>query len=179
MSEPIEADEVIPPRAPGGRFAAPGASPLEKQATARIIAHWLDDLVRVPGTRFRIGLDPLLAFVPGLGDFLSSSVGAVVILEAVRQGVALSVILRMGLNVLANAVLDALPGIGPVLSAFFKSNSRNLRLLQRWQGGGHREVRRSSRRVLLAATAIAALCLAISLLSWIFYFWVLLKLMRG
>jgi hypothetical protein len=179
MSEPIEADEVIPPQGPHSRFSPPGANPGERQATAKIIARWLDDLLRVPGTNFKIGLDPLLAFIPGIGDFLSSSVSAVVILEAVRKGVSLSVILRMGLNVLVNALFDAIPGAGPFLSAFFKSNSRNLQLLQRWQEGGQREVRRSSRQVLLAVVGIISLCVLISLLGWMFYFWLLLKLVHG
>ncbi|MEJ2204466.1 MAG: DUF4112 domain-containing protein, partial [Gemmatimonadota bacterium] len=31
---------------------------------ARAVARALDDLIRVPGTRYRVGLDPLLGLVP-------------------------------------------------------------------------------------------------------------------
>ena len=179
MPAPIEPDEVIPPHLPGHGLRPPGGSEPERNATARIIARWLDELLAIPGTKFKIGLDPLLAFVPGVGDFLSSSVSAVVIIESVRKGVAASVIMRMGLNMLANAFLDALPGVGPFLSAFFKSNSRNLMLLQRWQEGEHLAVKRSSRVVVLSVFGMIAGTILLSLAGWFFYLWVLVKLVTG
>lgn len=127
---------------------------------------WTRSSFRIPGTKFKIGLDPLIAFIPGIGDFLSSSVSAVVILESVRKGVAFSVIFRMGLNMVINALFDAIPGIGPFFSAFFKSNSRNLMLLQRWQEGEQQAVKRSSRIVLLSVVVLFCLCLALALLVW-------------
>lgn len=177
VSQSIEPDEVIPPGAIP-RIQAPGSTDHERHATARIIAHWLDELLHVPGTKFRIGLDPFLSLVPGVGDFLSSSVSAVVIIESVRKGVAFSVILRMCLNMLVNALFDAIPGAGSFLSAFFKSNSRNLDLLRRWQEGEHQAVKRSSRIVMLVVVVMIFLSIAASLVIWGLYFWGLVKLVR-
>jgi hypothetical protein len=179
MSAPIDADEIIPPSSKQPHLRPPGTGEHERHVTARIIARWLDELIRIPGTNFKIGLDPLIAFVPGIGDFLSSSVSAVVIVESVRKGVAASVIMRMGLNMVINALFDVIPVVGPVLSAFFKSNTRNLTLLRRWQEGEHQAVKRSSRVVMLVVVGLFGLCIALSVLVWGIYFWGLLKLVGG
>ena len=179
MNQPIEPDEVIPPSEQRPPFKAPGDNANDRDATAKIVARWLDELLQIPGTKFKIGLDPLIAFIPGVGDFLSSSVSAVVILESVRKGVAFSVIFRMGLNMIVNALFDAIPGVGPFFSAFFKSNSRNLTLLQRWQEGEHQAVKRSSRFIMLTVVALFCLCIALSALVWGIYLWGLMKLVSG
>ena len=176
MSQPLEPDEVILPSSQRPPIKAPGDTANERDATAKIVARWLDELLQIPGTKFKIGLDPLIAFIPGIGDFLSSSVSAVVILVSVRKGVAFSVIFRMGLNMVINALFDAIPGVGPFFSAFFKSNSRNLMLLQRWQEGEHQAVRRSSRIVLLCVVVLFSLCVALAILVWSAYMWALMKL---
>ena len=177
MSQPLDADEVIPPsRRTGVPLTAPGTTSHEKHATARIIARWLDELFPIPGTTFRIGLDPIISLIPGVGDIISSSVSFVVVLEAVRIGVSLSVILRMAFNMIVNALLDMIPGAGPAASIFFKSNSRNLELLHRWQAGQHKEVRHGS-RLLLTFIVCACFLVLISLMAvWAFYAWTFARL---
>ena len=94
MSQPSEEPlpeapvEFIPPSQQQGRTsrADPSATNDERNATAQIIAHWLDDFIKIPGTTFRIGLDPIMSLVPGVGDFLASSVSLVTIIESVRTG---------------------------------------------------------------------------------------------
>ncbi|MDB6140488.1 MAG: hypothetical protein JWO94_3560 [Verrucomicrobiaceae bacterium] len=178
MSEPVDADEVIPPssRGKGVPLTAPGATASEKHATARIIARWLDELFPIPGTTFRVGLDPIISLVPGVGDIISSSVSFVVMLEAVRTGVSLSVIMRMAFNMIVNALLDMIPGAGPAASIFFKSNSRNLELLRRWQAGQHREVRRGSRLLLTLIVCLCFLVLMALMAVWAFYAWTFARL---
>jgi len=180
MSQPIDADEVIPPSArKNGRPSAPGrAADHEKHAAARIVARWLDELFPIPGTRFRIGLDPIISLIPGIGDIISSSISFVVVLEAMRIGVSYSVILRMGFNMVVNAVLDMIPGAGPAASIFFKSNSLNLELLHRWQMGEHHQVRRGS-RLMLAGIACACFLVLLALIAvWTFYVWTFAKLIH-
>ncbi len=154
----------------------PGSTKNEKHATARIIARWLDELFPIPGTTFRVGLDPIIALIPGVGDIISSSVSFVVMLEAVRTGVSISVILRMAFNMIVNALLDMIPGAGPAASIFFKSNSRNLELLHRWQAGQHNQVRRGSRLLLSAIVCVCFLVLIALMAVWAFYAWTFAKL---
>jgi hypothetical protein len=95
---------------------------------ARFFAHLLDDSIRIPGTSFRIGLDPLIGLIPGLGDAIAGLGGAIILLFAGR--VPKIVLVRMGLNVVLNSVLGAIPVVGDVFSVWFKSNLRNVDLLE-------------------------------------------------
>src|SRR5262245_41336966 len=76
------------------------------------VVRWLDDLVRVPGTRFGIGLDALVGFlVPGLGDVVTGLVSLSVLGAAMRRGVPRIVLARM----LVNIGVDVLVGLVPVV----------------------------------------------------------------
>ena len=175
MSQPVDADEIIPPsQQKGPKLSAPGADDHERHATARIIARWLDELFHIPGTKISMGLDPLLSVIPGVGDIISSSVSFVVMLEAIRLRVPLTVIAHMAFNIVVNALLDMIPGAGSMASIFFKSNSRNLELLQRWHAGEHREVKRRSGFVLSLIVGVCFLMLLALLAVWTFYAWALL-----
>jgi hypothetical protein len=59
----------------------------------------------------------------------------------------------MGFNVLLNDAIGTIPVIGDIFSAWFKSNSRNLKLLNRWKAGDKEGVRRSG-RIFLAVFAV-------------------------
>jgi hypothetical protein len=117
--------------------------------TAKILARYLDEMLRIPGTNIRFGLDPILALFPGVGDLLVSGAGGVILLEALRSGVSVTVFLRMAANMGLNFLLGLIPGAGAVLTAFYKSNSRNLAILTTWQAGHHGQVRQSTLRFFL------------------------------
>jgi hypothetical protein len=128
-SKPIEF-EVLPPR--DGR---------DVPDLSRLIAWLLDDLIPIPGTKFRLGLDPIIGLIPGIGDGSTAMISSVILLHGLRAGVPRIVLVRMALNVLVNSLGGAIPGAGDVFSAFFKSNRRNYELLQRHSG---RDSRRTS-----------------------------------
>jgi hypothetical protein len=161
----IDIDDVLPP---GTRMPASGDP--RQAATSelvRFLAKWLDDVLRIPGTNFKVGLDPILASIPILGDVVASGSGLMIILEAARSGVSLPVLLRMGGNMLINTVLDLIPVVGPIGSAFFKSNLRNLRLLQRWQAGQQRAIRRSTAQIFLVVGLLFFVLIGLWLTAWI------------
>jgi hypothetical protein len=94
------------------------------------VATVLDDLVRVPGTRRRFGVDPLLGLMPGLGDWVGWAASAHLLLAAARMGAPAPVILRMAGNALLDAVLGAVPVLGDLFDLAWKANRRNLALLE-------------------------------------------------
>jgi len=104
------------------------------QTVTRIIAHLLDDAIRVPGTKFRFGLDVILGLIPGYGDATSTAMGSTLLVQAVRTGVPRKVLLKMAINQLINGVVGAIPGVGDAFSMFFKSNARNYKLMRQWEG---------------------------------------------
>ncbi|MGH8048994.1 MAG: DUF4112 domain-containing protein [Chthoniobacterales bacterium] len=118
-TEPIEF-EVLPPK-----------RDRDVPELSRLIAWLLDDLIRIPGTNFRIGLDPIIGLIPGLGDGSTAVVSSVILLHGLRAGVPRIVLVRMALNVLINSLVGAIPGVGDLFSAVFKSNRRNVELLDR------------------------------------------------
>jgi hypothetical protein len=116
------------------------------------LADLLDNAIRIPGTPWRIGLDPILGLIPGLGDALGAAASSWILIEAARFGVSPAVLLRMLYNVGLDTALGAVPGIGDLFDFAWKSDSKNLALLRRHleQPG---ETRRASRRLLIAVIA--------------------------
>jgi hypothetical protein len=141
-------------------------------AGLRRIAWILDDLVRVPGTSRRFGLDPVLGLIPGGGDIAGSVLSAYIVVAASRLGAPSSVILRMGWNVVVDTALGAVPLLGDLFDASWKANRRNVALLDHYldQPGS---VRRSSRLVLvgvlvgIAAIAVSMAALTVLAVRWL------------
>jgi len=112
-----------------------GASRAERfrAAEQRIgrVTRVLDELVAVPGTPVKVGLDPVIGLIPVVGDAVAAGVGAWVIAEAARFGIPRLVLGRMVLNLLLDLGVGAIPILGDVYDLFFRSNSRNLALFRR------------------------------------------------
>ncbi len=173
----ISVDEVIPPAGHVNPIAARLAASKDPadQASARILAKYLDELIRVPGTNFRVGLDPILALIPGVGDTVASGAGAIIMLDALRSGVPIPVFMRMAANMGINFLIGLVPGLGAAGSAFFKSNSRNLRLLTQWQAGNRDKIQRSTFRFFAGVVILIGLAVLMIVAAWVFYVWVLYK----
>ena len=134
---------------------------------ARGLARLLDDLIRIPGTNIRLGLDPIIGLIPGMGDVVGGAMSGYILLVAAREGAPTSVLVRM----LGNIALDSLVGLVPVLGDLFdvamKANRRNVQLLERYLGSP-RDTRAASRGVvaviLLGVVAIIAGVVALGVL---------------
>ena len=120
----------------------------------RTITLLSDQAFRVPGTRWRFGLDALIGLVPGLGDIF----GALIAMFAMRVARKLNAPPVVQLHLLSNIALDALVGIVPILGDLFdfafKAQTRNLALLDAWVASPERTARRSRRGLLLIPIAI-------------------------
>jgi uncharacterized protein DUF4112 len=97
----------------------------------RSMRRWLDEAFRVPGTRIRFGWDPLIGLVPWVGDVLTALTSCAIVLTAHQMRVPRVVQLRMLINVAIDLVVGAVPVVGDVADAFWKSNSMNMALLER------------------------------------------------
>lgn len=142
--------EVLPPEAGEPR-----------SELMRIFAWLLDDLFRVPGTKFRFGFDPIIGLFPGLGDGSTAVVSSVMLVNAARAGVPRIVLARMALNILINSLGGVIPVAGDIFSAWFKSNRRNYDLLLKHSGRRGQSTRGDW--IFVAALVGAVLCIAISL----------------
>lgn len=129
----------------------------DRLARARTLTNLLDTAVRVPGTSFRFGLDPVLGLVPGLGDVAGAALGGYVVLLASQLGAPSAVLVRMLGNIAIDTVGGTLPVVGDLFDAGWKSNSRNLALLERHLGTPESTKRASRAVVWLTVAALLLL----------------------
>jgi hypothetical protein len=108
-----------------------GSSPEARVAGMRRLQGFLDEAFRVPGTNFRFGWDPIIGLVPWLGDLLTALMSCAIVFQAHQMRVPRVVQLRMLLNVVIDAAIGIVPFIGDVADVFWKSNTKNLALLER------------------------------------------------
>lgn len=139
----------------------------------RWVALVMDEFLRMPGTRFRFGLDPIIGLIPGLGDTASTLVSAMTLIQAVRCGLPKILLARMSLNILINEIVGIIPGVGDAFSFWFKSNRRNYDLLQQHLGGARRPERSdwifvTAVLVVLALVVCAGLAVSIFVLQELF-----------
>jgi Domain of unknown function (DUF4112) len=96
----------------------------------RKLSHLMDTSIRIPGIGFRIGIDPIIGLVPGAGDLISTAFSAYIIFLATRFGIPHQDLAKMIFNVGLEAVVGTVPLVGDLFDAFYKSNIRNLEILE-------------------------------------------------
>jgi hypothetical protein len=96
----------------------------------RRLSRLMDTAIGIPGTRFRIGLDPIMGLVPGAGDLISTGFSAYIIYLATRFGIPSKDLRRMIFNIGLEAVVGTVPLVGDFFDAYYKSNIRNLAILE-------------------------------------------------
>jgi hypothetical protein len=103
----------------------------EKQERLERLAYLLDSSIQIPGTRWRIGLDPILGLIPGLGDAITTLLSGYIVLAAAGEGLPRATLVRMILNILTDTIFSAIPVVGDLGDMAFKANQRNLDLIRR------------------------------------------------
>jgi hypothetical protein len=130
--------------------------PARRTDLARL-ARLLDAAVRVPGTDFRVGLDALLGLVPGVGDLAGAAMSGYIVLAAVRAGAPATVLVMMLTNVAVDTLGGAVPLVGDLFDAGWRSNTRNVALLERHLA--EPTATRAASRVVVVAVVVGLLVL--------------------
>jgi hypothetical protein len=91
----------------------------------------LERVVTVPGTNQQFGLDAVLSLIPGVGTIAAGGLGAYMLWEARNLGMSRWQMTRMGANIGIDTLLGMIPFLGAIPDFFFRSNSRNLRIIKR------------------------------------------------
>jgi hypothetical protein len=106
---------------------------IERLATLnriRKFSRLMDSAFGIPGTKFRFGLDPIIGLVPGAGDLVDTAFSAYLIYLATRFNIPRETLGKMIYNVGLEAIIGSVPLVGDIFDAFYKSNMRNLALLE-------------------------------------------------
>jgi hypothetical protein len=114
-----------------------GRDPASIRRRIEAMEHLLERMFIVPGINRPVGLDVLLDLVPVVGDLIATALGAWIVWEARNLGMSKWQLARMAGNVGIDTLLGAIPWIGAVPDFFFRSNSRNLRIIKRYLDKHH------------------------------------------
>jgi hypothetical protein len=144
-------------------------------ATAEFLAKILDTTVKIPGTPFYVGLDPLLGLIPGIGDMIANLIGTVILILAARLRVPQIVVIRMSLNLLINGIVGAIPILGDLFSIWFRSHARNAELLRRAATQPYRETQQAR----LYVAGIIGGTVVLLLLAIVAVLWIVMKLLTA
>jgi hypothetical protein len=134
---------------------------------SKAIAHALDELIRIPGTNFRFGLDPILGLIPYGGEAVASIIGCFLLADAGKKGVPFRTLLKMSGNVIINATVSTFPLLGDIFSAWFKSNSRNYQMLQHWMDSAEGQQAQGGWGPLLLVCGVGLVVVTITVGMWL------------
>ena len=115
-------------------FASPRLFPAEaarRLARLRRLAWLMDGAFRLPGSKFRFGLNSLLGLPPGAGDALLGLISLYIVYEGYRLGVSRADLARMVGNVAIETAIGSVPVAGDLFDVAFKANLRNLSIIDR------------------------------------------------
>jgi hypothetical protein len=108
-----------------------GRDPASVRKRLEAMEHLLEGLFTIPGINRRVGLDVLLDLVPVVGTTVAALLGSWLVWEARNVGMSKLQMARMFGNVGVDWALGLIPWVGAVPDFFFRSNTRNMRLIRR------------------------------------------------
>lgn len=151
----------------------PAARPSLQQEMPRLyrLIYLMDEQFRLPGTKFRFGVDPLINLFPVVGDIAGFLVAAGLILSMAKKGASSKLVVLMCINIFVDATIGAIPVIGQIFDFYFKANSRNFNLMkEHYYEGKHQGSGK--------ATAVSVIIVALIVLFILFFLliFVLVKL---
>lgn len=129
------------------------------------LTHYMDNLVRVPGTKFRFGVDPILGLIPFVGEFISFIISAIILLALIRHGTSGKLVVLMLSNIAIDSLLGAVPFLGDIFDFVFKANKKNVDLLKQY----HHEGKHKGSGIKIILAVLAGLLIIFFILIYIFY----------
>ena len=153
-----------------GKDAAPEAQQMD------MLAKVLDDLVTIPGTDIGIGLDGLVGLVPGVGDSVTTTLAATILVDAARRRVPIPVLMKMALNLIIDTALGYVPLVGDAADFAHRANRKNYRLLKQAIVSGDR-VDDSYPAYMVKAVGVIVGVLVLMVASAVFMLWALVTIL--
>lgn len=138
----------------------------QKVAHLRGLARFLDDSIPVPGTTYRIGVEPIVGLVPGVGDFFGMTLSAYIILRAADLGVSKATIVRMIINLAIDGLFGSLPIVGDLFDIVWKANLRNIAIVE---AEILKDAPLKSSKVFVAGAGVALIAVLILIFTLLFF----------
>ncbi|MDY6943937.1 MAG: DUF4112 domain-containing protein [Pseudomonadota bacterium] len=112
-----------------GREASVSDSAAAVPAHLVRLANLMDGRYRIPLTGWRMGLDSILGFIPGVGDSIGAIVSLYIVGQAWRAGASKGTVGRMLGNLGADFAIGLVPVVGDLFDIGWRANMRNVKLL--------------------------------------------------
>ena len=145
----------------------------QRLGALRQVSRLLDSAFLVPGTSWRVGLDPILGLVPGIGDLVSPLFTIGLLWQARDLRLPRVVQVRMIFNVAIDSFVGMVPLLGDLFDFAWKSNDMNMALLEQHA----REERRASAGDWLFVLAMIAVLVVLAVAPFLLLGWVLERVM--
>ena len=149
------------------------SQPINKLARLRRISKLLDNAIAIPGTKFRFGLDPILGLLPGGGDTITGGISAYIVIEAARMGIPREVLGKMVGNIVIDSFAGTIPVIGDLFDVGWKSNAKNIELLEKHldltEFEGDRPTRTLSDRLFIAGLILLLILIIVGFATIAFF----------
>ncbi len=128
------------------------------------LAWVLDSAIPLPGG-FRLGLDSLIGFIPGIGDGATALISSYIMAEGIKAKAPKTVLIRMLGNVAVDTIVGSIPFLGDLFDIGFRSNVRNVNLLKEYLHQPSETSRSSAWILILVMIVLFALLLGLLALS--------------
>ena len=113
------------------QIPAMSREPLAVRKRVEALEMLLERSFHIPGTRIPFGLDSIVGLVPVVGDLVTAAMGAYMVWEARNLGMSKWQLIRMTANIGIDTAIGAIPLLGDAFDLFWRSNSKNLRIIKR------------------------------------------------
>jgi hypothetical protein len=156
----VRPPQVLPPISRRGNKLLRQQSHWFDDENLDLIAHVLDDWLRIPGTSIRFGLDGIIGLVPGIGDVVGGLASLIILFAGWVRGVPYITLIRMMANVAISVLVGTIPFAGDMFVIAWKANRRNYKLLTRHLAQPYRHKWKDWAFLLCLAALLLAIFLA-------------------
>lgn len=114
---------------------------------AQKLANLTDNKVRIPFIGVRLGLDFLIGLIPVIGDLIMAGVSLSIVAMAKSISVPRALRIAMLKNIGIDFLLGLIPFVGDVVDLFYKSNQKNVRIMEKWWvSQNHQQIQSNSQQ---------------------------------
>ena len=99
---------------------------------AQRLANLTDSRIRIPFLGIRLGLDFLVGLIPVVGDIIMVAVSISIVAMAKSMKVPKALRIAMLKNIGVDFLLGLIPFVGDLVDIFYKSNQKNVRIMEKW-----------------------------------------------
>jgi hypothetical protein len=116
---------------------------------AQSLANLTDSKIRIPFLGIRLGLDFLVGLIPVVGDIIMVGVSLSIVGMAKSMQVPIALRIAMLKNIAIDFLLGLIPFVGDLIDLFYKSNQKNVRIMEKWWvSQNHQQIQSKSQQAL-------------------------------